>query len=119
MSVQSTLVGVIWPPGGIHVFVAGPELAPVPFVVRLNVTPPTLTVLDALIVVVPPVGDEITTVHEPVPPAVVQLDGPTKVAVAPPALVSEKLITVPSGAFTNPLPGLTFTCPVSVWFVPV
>src|SRR5690242_16199919 len=95
--------------GAIQIFVAGPEFAPTPFVVRVNDTPPTDSVVLALTVVVPAVGELITTVHEPVPPAVVQVDGPTNVADAPPALLSEKEITVPSGAFTNPVPEFTFT----------
>src|SRR5690348_10497028 len=95
--------------GAIQIFVAGPEFAPTPFVVRVSETPPTLTVVLALTVVVPAVGELITTVHAPVPPMVVQVDGPTKVAVAPPAFDSEKEITVPSGAFTNPVPEFTLT----------
>src|SRR5262249_16273739 len=79
--------------------------------------PPTVTVVVALIVVEPVVGELITTVHEPVPPDVVQLEGPTKAAPAPPEFVSVNVITVPSGALTKPEPELTFTCPVSVWFV--
>ena len=68
------------------------------------------------ITVVPAVAEVITTVQDPVPPEVVQVDGPTKLP-GPDAIA--KLITVPSGAFTKPpTPVLTFTCPVSVWFVP-
>src|SRR5205814_1730210 len=70
------------------------------------------------IVVVPVVVDEITAVQDPVPPAVVHVVGPTNAAVAPPAFVSENVITVPSGAFTKPAPALMLTCAVSVWFVP-
>jgi hypothetical protein len=81
---------------------------------RVSGTPATVTFVVAWIVVVPIVGELITTVHDPVPPDVVQLDGPTNVADAPPAFDSVKLIVVPSGAFTNPVPGLTFTCPVRV-----
>jgi len=40
---------------------------------------------------------------------------PTKL---PGPAVIAKWMTVPSGAFTEPVPSLTFTCPVSVWFVP-
>src|ERR1044072_2934282 len=70
--------------------------------------------------VFPAVGELMTTVQEPVPPAVVHLDGPTHVAVAPPEFVKVKLITVPSGASWKPEPvGETFTWPVSVWFVPM
>ena len=78
-------------------------------VARVSTTPPTLTVVDAWIAVEPPVGDEITTVHDPVEPAVVQLDGPTNVADAPIEFVSEKVITVPAGAFTKPAPSPAFT----------
>ena len=81
---------------------------------RVSGTPATVTFVVAWIVVVPIVGELITTVHDPVPPDVVQLDGPWKVADAPPAFDSVKLIVVPSGAFTNPVPGLMFTCPVRV-----
>ena len=107
-------------PTGVHVFVAGPELRAWPFVVRVRETPATETVVLALIVVVPVVGELICTVHEPVPPEVVHELGPTNAAVAPPAFDSENEIVVPSGAFTKllPEPSFTFTCPVSVWFVP-
>src|SRR6185436_16571702 len=89
------------------------------FVSRWRTRPPTMTSVLALIVVVPAVGELITTVHEPVPPDVVHELGPTNVAVAPPALLSENVIVVPSGALTNPpVPVFTFTWPVSVWFVP-
>jgi hypothetical protein len=96
------------------------ELPAEPFVVRVSETPPTDSVVVALIVVVPAVGELIVIVHEPVPPTVLHELGPTNVAVAPPAFVSEKLIVVPGGAFTYPLPSprFTFTCPVSTWFVP-
>src|SRR5262245_63558665 len=67
----------------------------------------------------PSVGELITTEHEPVPPWVAQLLGPTNVAVAPPAFVSEKVITIPFGAFTGPVHGSTFTRAVSVWFDPI
>ena len=77
----------------------------------------TTTSVAALTVVVPAVGDEITTLHDPVPPVVEQLLGPTNTAVAPPLFVSVNVIVVPSGAFTNPPPALTFTCAVRVWFV--
>src|SRR5262249_8992725 len=109
---------------GNHVFVAsGLSPACVSPVARVSETPPTLTVVVAWIVVVPAVGELITTVQEPDPdapePGVVQLLGPTQTAVAPPELVSEAVIEVPSGAFANePDPLLTLTCRVSVWFVP-
>src|SRR5580765_970233 len=74
---------------------------------RCIVTPPTVTSVAALIVVVPVVEEPITTVHEPEPPAVVQLLGPTKLA-GPDG--SEKLIVVPFGAFAKPPePLFTFT----------
>src|SRR5262249_34479214 len=50
-----------------------------------------------------------------VPFAVEQLVGPEKL---PGPDTIEKPIAVPSCAFTKPVPGFTFTCPVSVWFVP-
>jgi len=81
------------------------------------VTPPTVTSVLALIVDVPIVEELITTVQEPVAPAVVQLLGPTKAA----GPASEKLIVVPAGAFAKPTPApvFTFTCPVSVCVVPI
>src|SRR5437868_919920 len=85
---------------------------------RCSVTAPTWTSVPAFTVVVPVVDDVIVAVHDPVPPDVVQLPGPTKLAVAPPEFVSEKLIVVPFGAFTRPPPLLTLTCAVSVWIVP-
>ena len=70
----------------------------------------------ALTTVVPDVVDVICTVHEPVPPAVVQVfTPPTNV---PGPLTFVKVISVPSGALTKPPPAFTFTWPVSVWFVP-
>src|SRR5215203_2030550 len=68
--------------------------------------------------VVPPVGELMITVHEPVVPTVRHEFAPTKAAVAPLALISEKSITVPAGALTKPppSPALMLTCPVSVWF---
>src|SRR5262249_9698083 len=83
---------------------------------RCNTTPLTVTSVAAFTTDTPGVADVITTVHEPVPPDVVQLVGPTNEP-GPDTIV--KLITVPSGAFTKAAPvGFTFTCPVSVWFVP-
>src|SRR4051794_11705137 len=78
-------------------------------VARVSETPRTDTFVDAWIDVDPAVGELVVTVQEPVPPAVVQLDDPTNVAEAPPEFVSEKLITVPSGAFAEPVPSFTFT----------
>src|SRR5262245_46767145 len=84
---------------------------------RWSETPLTVTFVAALITVTPMLGDVIWTVHEPVEPIVVQvLTPPTKVD-GPDTLV--KVISVPAGAFANPLPSLTFTCPVSVWLVPI
>jgi len=67
---------------------------------RWSETPPTDTVVAALIDVWPAVGELITTVQLPVPPAVVQVLGPTNEAVAPFEFVSENEMTVPFGAFT-------------------
>ena len=73
----------------------------------------------AWIVVVPAVGELMTTVHDPVVPDVLHVFPPTNVAVAPPEFVSESVTSVPAGALTKVVPGLTLTCTVSVWFVPV
>src|SRR3954469_11781404 len=69
---------------------------------RCKVNPPTTTSVLALIVVVPVVVELITTLQEPVPPAVVHEFAPTKAAVAPPEFVSENLIVVLFGAFAKP-----------------
>ena len=100
--------------GAIQIFCASALFAPTPFVARVKETPFTLTVVVAWIVVVPAVGELITTVQEPVAPTVAQFAGPTNVAVAPPAFVNENEMTVPAGAFTKPVPSFTFTCPVNV-----
>src|SRR6516162_7749482 len=94
----------------VHVFVAsGLSPACVSPVARVSETLPTLSVVEAWIVVLPGVGELITTVHEPgATPFVVQLLGPTNVAVAPPAFDSENVITVPAGAFTKPAPSPAF-----------
>src|SRR5262245_44218348 len=98
-----------------QVFVASPLSPTLPSPVeRVSAVPPTVTVVVARTVVVPVVDDVITTEHEPKPPEVVQLLGPTNAAVAPPEFVSVKLIVVPLGAFANPAPASTFTCPVRV-----
>src|SRR5215208_4282575 len=105
----------------IQFFVAGPELVPRPFVVRVSDWLLTRTVVLAVTVVVPAVFDVIATVHEPVVPTVVQLSVPlTNVAVAPPVFWSPNVISVPCGALTHPapVPWSTLTWPVSVWFVP-
>jgi hypothetical protein len=62
---------------------------------RCTATLLTVTFVLALIVELPLVDELITTVHEPLPPDVVQLLGPTKLA--GPVIV--KLIAVPFGAF--------------------
>src|SRR5262249_33994543 len=74
---------------------------------RVNDTPRTETVDEARTTVVPVVVEVICTVHDPVAPTVVQvlilptkLPGPDRIA---------KLITVPAGAFTKPVPSFTFT----------
>ena len=92
--------------GVTHVFCASTPSPALPsFVARASETPPTETFVDARITVVPAVPDVITAVHEPDPdasvPGTVQLVGPTKLP-GPDTIV--KLITVPSGAFTNPAP---------------
>ena len=69
-------------------------------VARVSETPPTETVVVALIVVVPGRGRADLTVHEPVPPVVRQKLLPTKLADAPPEFCSENVIWVPFGAFT-------------------
>src|SRR5262245_46609368 len=100
-------------------FAASPLFGATPSAWTCSVTPDTTGSDAAWIDVVPGVGELITTVHEPVAPTVEQLAGPTKAAVAPFAFVSVKLITVPAGAFVKFTPSIeTFTCPVSVWFVP-
>src|SRR5215218_262318 len=86
-------------------------------VVRVSATPLTVTVVDALIVVVPTVVELIVAEQEPVPPAVVQLFAPTKAADAPPAFVRPNVMTVPFGALPKPEPEFTFTWAVSTWFV--
>ena len=52
-----------------QVLTAGPELPPVPLVVRVSDTPPTVRVVWAVTVDTPVVGDVIVVVHEPVPPS--------------------------------------------------
>jgi len=106
----------------VHVFVAsGPSPACASPVARVSETPPTATVVVAWIDVEPAVGELITTMHDPLALAVVQLLGPTNDADAPPEFVTEKLTTVPAGAFTDPEPepSFTFTCPVSVCVAPI
>src|SRR6185503_17057612 len=95
-----------------QVLVAGPLLPPAPLVLRERLTPPTLTVVEALTMVMPAVGELKVTVHEPVPPAVVQLGAES----VPGPEAMAKLIVVPSGALVYPpVPVLTLTWPVKVW----
>src|SRR6185503_1087343 len=95
-----------------QVLVAGPLLPPAPLVLRERLTPPTLTVVEALTMVMPAVGELKVTVHEPVPPAVVQLGAES----VPGPEAMAKLIVVPSGALVYPpVPVLMFTWPVKVW----
>jgi hypothetical protein len=98
-----------------HVFVAGPEFAPTPFVSRCSDTPPTERVVCALTVVIPVTFESRLIWQEPVPPAVVH----GFAVVNPPGPLSiVKLIDVPSGAGTKPLPLFTFTCAVNVCVAP-
>src|SRR5688572_19085024 len=95
-----------------HSFVAGPVFGRTPFVVRVSVTVLTVVVTDALIVDVPGAADVSVTVQDPVAPTVRH---------GLPEIVPKFVVTVtgvPAGAFTNPVPGFTFTCTVSRWFVP-
>jgi hypothetical protein len=98
-----------------HVFTAGPESPPVPFVVRVSETPPTDTVVLALTTVIPVTAEVSVIVQLPVPPAVVHGFGAPSVP-GPEAI--EKVICVPSGAGTKPPPGFTFTCAVNVCVAP-
>ena len=68
----------------------------------------TTTVVEALTVVTPGVEEFRVTVHDPVVPIVVQLAGVS----VPGPLTIEKLIVVPAGALTKPVPSSTFTWPV-------
>src|SRR5262245_56384006 len=89
-------------------FTALPLLRPRPLVSRWIVIPPTETSVAACTFATTGDGEVICTVQEPVPPAVVQVFGPTKLAGGEP-LTNVKVITVPSGAFTNPPPRPAFT----------
>src|SRR5690348_2196575 len=83
-------------------FASGPSPACASLLERVRDTPSTDTVVVSRITVVPGVGEVIATVHDPVPPEVVQVFTlPTK---PPGPDTIEKLITVPSGAFTRPAP---------------
>src|SRR5262249_39307024 len=79
---------------------------------RVNETPPTETVVESRTTVVPAEDEVICTVHEPVPPLVVQLLTPPTTLPGPDRIV--KLIVVPSVPFTKPDPSFTFTCPSRV-----
>jgi hypothetical protein len=96
-----------------NVFVAEPEFAPTPSVFRVNETPPTASVACALTVATPVTAELNVTWHEPVPPAVVHGFADVN---APGPLSFVKLICVPFGALTKPLPSpaFTFTCAVNV-----
>src|SRR5262245_6345221 len=77
-------------------------------VARWSVMPPTMTSVEAFTTVTPLTALVRVTVQLPVAPTVVQLDaesvpGPDTLA---------KLMTVPAGAFTNPLPVLMLAWPV-------
>src|SRR5262249_35066045 len=92
-----------------HVFTAGPEVPAVRSVLRVSGRRLTDSVVCALTVVVPAVEETSVIVQLPVPPEVVHGFGVVK----PPGPLSiVKLIDVPSGAFTNPLPLFTVTCAV-------
>ena len=80
---------------------------------RVSETPPTDSVVCALTVVTPVTAELRLIVQEPVPPAVVH---GFAVVNAPGPLSFVKLICVPFGAFTKPLPSpaLMFTCAVNV-----
>ncbi len=88
-----------------QVLTAGPLLAPTPSVLRVISTPcGVVNVVWAVTVDVPVVGEVMVVVHDPVPPEVVQLVGGLGVEVAPLASTVVNVMTVPSGAFTNPPP---------------
>jgi hypothetical protein len=90
-----------------HSFDAGVEFAPTPFVDRVNDTPITDTVVEALTTVVPAVVETSVIEQLPVPPVVVHGFGVVNDP-GPETIVN--VIDVPSGAGTNPPPGFTFTC---------
>src|SRR5262249_27057794 len=82
-------------------------------VVRVILTPDTVTVEVAVMVTLPPWG--ALMVIEQLPPVVVQVfaAGGTKLALAV-LLDRLKVTVVPSGTFTNPLPVFCFTVAVNV-----
>src|SRR5262249_61340461 len=96
----------------------GPSPCAPSLVVRVNVMPPTTTLVVARTTVVPATAEVIVTVHEPVPPLVKQSGLPTKL---PGPLWMVWWMSVPSGAGTNPppRPALIITVDVSTWLVPV
>jgi hypothetical protein len=79
-------------------------------VVRVSDTPPTLTVVVALITVVPTDADVNVTVQLPVASTVRHGDP----AIVPGPLTFVTVMLVPAGAFTKPVPVFTFTCTVKV-----
>ena len=102
---------MIWIRAFTHRFVAGPEFGADPSVFRVSETPATDTVVCADTVVTPVSAEVSVIVQEPVPPPVVHGFGVVKLP-GPESIV--KLICVPSGAFTKPVPSFTFTCAVNV-----
>src|SRR5438105_3924833 len=65
----------------------------------------------------PGVVDVICTVQSPVVPTVLQVfTAPTK---PPGPLTFDAVTSVFAGAFVEPVPSLTFTWTVNVWFVPI
>src|SRR5206468_1277844 len=94
-----------------QIFCDGPLLPALPLVVGFRVSPPTTTLVEALITVVRVTLEVSVIVHDPVPPDVVhvallRLPGP---------LAMLNVIVVPSGVLASPLPMSTFTWPVRVW----
>src|SRR6266542_328207 len=88
-----------------QLFWAVPLFGATPFVERVSETPPTATVVFALITVVPVVAEVSVTSHDPVPPTVRQLAALS----APGPLVIARLIWVQPGRFTWQHPGFPFT----------
>src|SRR5437763_1939606 len=77
----------------------------------------TVTSVAAFTTVTPGVVEVIWTVHSPLTSIVVQVVL-TRTKVAGP-LAFEKVISVPAGALTKPVPSFTLTWPVRVWLVPI
>src|SRR5438552_1527084 len=87
---------------------------------RVNVTPPTVSVTDALPTTSPADGEVNVTVHVPLTvPVERQVLVETELA-APFESVSVTVGLVPSETFTKPLPSPAFclTVTVNVWFLP-